>query len=149
MAKSLRMRVSRARVKIDRRTEVLKAVQKALEQTDVSSLDTLTRSTGATADEIREVIEQNADAFRPESRKAVEKLLAQEVTSKRLPAPGPTSGSQPHVIRANKQQPWFKAVKNPPNLGPLIHREPARDVEVLGEKMTKEDLRLMLKRVLS
>src|SRR5688572_2657113 len=141
------MQVSPPRVKIDRRTEVLKAVQRALEQADVSStsVEALEKATGATADEIRDVLEQNADAFRPEKRRAVERLLAQEVTGKR--SMGPVSGSQPHVIRAQKHEPWFKAVKDAPDLGPVIHDEPARDIEVLGEKITREDLRQMLKRV--
>ena len=95
---------------------------------------------GVPAAEIREVL----DAFGAEKRAPIEALLAQQVVRTLSPSTAEQSSSGRRVVdvRADKKQPWWSGL---PSVGTPVHPEPARDVEVQGERFSKDDVVTMLR----
>lgn len=130
-------------MKIDRSSQL----QRALEQIGrdparlEEALDQVMAQTGATAAELRALLAQG-DAFGGDQRRLLEGLLDRRLSRTVV---SPKEGARAHVLRAQKHKPWFGAVSQPPTLGPKLHPEPSRDIEVGGEKLAREELFRMLR----
>jgi hypothetical protein len=143
-------------MKIDaRRSHILKALEGlgggvggggAHGAIDPARLRELMKSTGASAAEVQSVLDEMGDRFAPDARRSVERFLAQEsfATPERTASGVVTGGKRIHDVRAQKHQPWWKGVVADPLPAPL-HPEPARDVEVHGERFTKDDVVSLLR----
>jgi hypothetical protein len=139
-------------MKVDaRRAQIQKALEDAVLKNgalknglDGAGLRELMEKTGASADEVRAVLEELGDRFTHAGRRAIERLLAQD--GAREPS-APTSAApaqRVHDVRAARLRPWWSAVRADP-LPPPLYPEPARDVEVNGERITKQDLADLLR----
>ena len=115
------------------RAQIWKALESGL---DAARLQELYRA-GATPADVRAVVDELAD---DEARSRAEKLLAVE-TPRTLEVS--TGGARAHDIRAQKKKPWWSGLDTPAP----IHEEPARDVEIHGERFTKDDVASMLRNI--
>lgn len=137
-------------MRIDKKAAVRQALmQMTPAGLSAEALSQLRAQTGASNDEIRAVVDELTAAGQfvagADERRALERLLSIE-DSRSFKAP-PTKGPKVVDIRAAKHRPWFAAVKDPPALGTPLFQEPARDVEILGERISKDELRAMLRRL--
>lgn len=125
-------------------------IQQALERgLDATRLRELIESTGATPADVREVLEALGDRFSGESRRSVERLLSQAGTHALTASPAGADaapGLRVHDLRARRHQPWWGAVQADP-LPRSLHPEPARDVEVHGERFSKDDVASLLRQL--
>lgn len=134
-------------MKIDRSTQL----QRALDQLGrdparlEERLDKVMAQTGATAAELRAALAQG-DRFGGDQRKALAALLDKRLHGQ-PPSPGASAaqGARAHVVRARKHKPWFGAIKDKPALGEVLFPEPPRDVELGGEKLTRDQLAELLR----
>jgi hypothetical protein len=130
-------------MKIEGRRQQIRA---ALEQgADAASLKKLMDTTGATAADVKSVLDELGDKFASDKRSTVEKLLGFTGETPTLTgAEGPASGRRVHDVRAEKKKPWWSGLANP---GAPIHPEPARDVDVHGERFSKDDVTSLLRSI--
>ena len=120
-------------------------IRTALEQgADAASLKKLMETTGATAAEVKSVLDELGDKFASDKRSAVEKLLGFSHETTLTGAEGPASGRRVHDVRAEKKKPWWSGLAN---TGTPLHPEPARDVDVHGEKFSKDAVTSMLRSI--
>ena len=130
-------------MKIDRSSQL----QRALEQIGRDParleevLDQVMAQTGATAAELRAAL-AHGDQFGNDQRAALETLLDRRLPRTVTP---PVEGARPPGVRAQKHKPRFGAVTDQPRLAPSLFPEPARDVEVGGQKLGKDELARMLR----
>lgn len=130
-------------MKLDRTSQL----QRALSQVGADparleeSLDRVLEQTGASAAELRVAL-ANGDVFAPDQRAALERVLDQRL-ARTVEAPG--QGARVHQVRAQRHKPWFKAMTGQPPLPPPLFPEPPRDVEVAGEKLTRDELARMVR----
>ncbi len=116
-----------------RREQIRRAIEQGL---DVGKLQDLMKTTGATPAEVKSVLDELGDRF--ERRSDVERLLAMPVAIE--PS---TGGRRVHQVRAEKRKPWWSGVADVP--GTPLHPEPPRDIEVHGERFSKDDVASMLR----
>ena len=108
---------------------------------DAKGLHSLLEGNEVSPAEIKEVLSELA----PEKRRAAEKLLAIEPSVFRRGIVETTvPGRRIHDVRAQKREPWWSGVHADP-LPALLHPEPSRDVDVHGERFTKDDVTSMLR----
>ena len=137
------MRLSRSTVKIERPRNLQKLLERSLETGDAGPLKAALAQTPPA--EVQSFL-STVDA---QKRRDVEKLLGTEALPaglRPLETGAVTGGRRVHDVRALKQQPWWGAVKADP-LPALLHPEPTKDVEVHGERFTKDDVASMLRSV--
>lgn len=134
-------------MKLDRSTQL----QRALEQLGrdptrlEERLDKVMTQTGATAAELRAALGKG-DRFGGDHRKALEALLDQRLRGPPAGAGASTAqGARAHVVRARKHKPWYGAVKGASTLGAVLFPEPPRDVELAGEKLSRDALAELLR----
>ena len=135
-------------MKIERPRHLQKLLERSLETGDAGPLEAALAQTPA-AD-----VQTFLSSVDAQKRKDIEKLLAKETVLRgdRLAVPGveddsagvATPGRRIHAVRARKHQPWWQAVKADPLPSP-IHPEPARDIEIRGERFSKDDVASMLR----
>lgn len=130
-------------MKIDRSTQL----QRALEQVGrdptrlEESLERVLEQTDATAGELRAALAQT-DGFAADHRVALEDLLDRRLSRTVEPS---APGVRAHNVRALKHKPWFLAVADKPTLPAPLFPEPHKDVEVAGQKLSREELTRMLR----
>lgn len=130
-------------MKIDRPSQLRRALEQVgndplrLEE----SLDRVLAQTGATEAELRAVLAQ-ADVFGADQRATLEALLDRR--SSNTVEQG-AHGVRPHAVRALKHKPWFLGVTDKPALPPPLFPAPPKDVEVAGQKLSKDELARMLR----
>ncbi len=126
------------------RPRLHKLLERSLETGDAAPLKAALQET--TAAEVESLL-SSVDASK---RRDIEKLLGASVQSSSVgQASAPanvTSGRSIVDVRAQKQNPWWKAVQAEP-LAAVIHPEPLRDVDVHGERFTKDDVASMLRSI--
>lgn len=144
-------------MKIDaRRAHIQQALQKSLEKgletglgkglekgLDATRLRQLIADTGATPAEVRDVLQSLGDAFGTESRKTAERLLSMESGRASSTAPSVEPGRRLHDVRALRSQPWWSGVEA--SLPAPLFPEPPRDVDVHGERFSKDDVASLLR----
>lgn len=116
----------------------LAQIRTALATQGPEAVRELMETAQATPAEIRSVLEEMGTKL-PD----IEKLLGRE-SPRTLDAPTPGLGQKAHDVRA-KKQPWWSGLPTPA----LLHPEPPRDVEVHGEKLSKDDVSSMLRSLAS
>lgn len=156
LAKVDRMRLSRSTVKIERPRHLL-AELPAEASTDTATTPALPLETllarsletgdagplqAALAQTPAAEVESFLSSVDGRRRRDVEKLLAQ-VTQRLVEAP---AGRRVHDVRASRQQPWWGAVKADPLPAPL-HLEPTKDIDVHGERFSKDDVASLLRTI--
>jgi hypothetical protein len=119
------------------RPRLQKLLERSLETGDAAPLKAALQET--TAAEVESFL-SSVDAGK---RRDIEKLLGAPVSSI---GTSPLTGKSVVDVRAQKQNPWWKAVQAQP-LPALIHPEPLRDVDVHGERFTKDDVASMLRSI--
>lgn len=124
-------------MKIERPRHLQKLLERSLETGDAGPLRAALQETPAVE------LESFLSSVDAPKRKDLEKLLGlgRDSTS-------PVTGGKSVVdVRAQKQNPWWKAVQADPAapLGAPIHPEPPRDIEVHGERFTKDDVASLLR----
>lgn len=133
-------------MKIERPTPRLqKLLERSLETGDSAPLKAALEETQQTAPSELETFLSSVDSAR---RKELERLLGMDA-DRPAPATGAGGGQRIHDVRAHRQNPWWKGVTPDPShpLASPIHPEPARDVEVHGEKFTKDDVASLLRSI--
>lgn len=132
-------------MKIDRTSQLQRALEQIgrdparLEET----LDQVLAQTGATAAELRAALAEG-DRFAGDQRAVLEALLDRK-SARTVALPG--EGARAHTIRAQKHKPWFGAIADKPALPVPLFPEPPRDVEIAGNKLTRDELALLLRGV--
>lgn len=123
------------------RPRLHKLLERSLETGDVAPLRAALEEAPAAE------VESFLSSVETSKRRQVEKLLvsAGSAGSTGVGAAG-VAGRSIVDVRAHKQNPWWKAVQADP-LPPAIHPEPLRDVEVHGERFTKDDVASMLRSI--
>ncbi|MCC7070491.1 MAG: hypothetical protein IT383_04155 [Deltaproteobacteria bacterium] len=130
-------------MKLDRSSQL----QRALSQVGADparleeSLDRVIEQTGASATELRDAL-AHTDQFAPDQRAALERVLDRRV-ARTVEAPG--QGARAHQVRAQQHKPWFKALADQPPLQTPLFPEPPRDIELAGEKLTRDELARLLR----
>jgi hypothetical protein len=95
---------------------------------------------GVSPAEVKEALDTfSAEELSAEQRSAIEKLLAQDLPHT---VEAPSGGKRLHDLRAEKRKPWWSGLAA---VGTPLHPEPTRDVEVHGERVTKDDLASLLR----
>ena len=117
------------------RPRLQKLLERSLETGDAAPLQAALQETPAAE------VESFLSSVDAAKRRDIEKLLGGQPMGQ-TSAPG--AGRSILDVRAQKQNPWWKAVQAPP-LGAPIHQEPLRDVDVHGERFTKDDVASMLR----
>lgn len=122
------------------RPRLQKLLERSLETGDAAPLKAALQETPAAE------VESFLSSVDATKRRDIEKLLGAPASSvgQAVPVAGPRSSVVD--VRAQKQNPWWKAVQAEP-LPPAIHPEPLRDVEVHGERFTKDDVASMLRSI--
>ena len=109
-------------------------IVKALEAGDAAALQKLAAEAPA---DVKAVL-----AERPEfDRSSVERLLGQEFART---VEAPVAGKKIHDVRSDKRKPWWSGLSA--STAP-IHPEPTRDVDVHGERFSKDDVQTMLRAI--
>jgi hypothetical protein len=138
-------------MKIDgRHARIAQALEKGLESGPLGAreLRAILEATGATPAEVQAVLDELGDRFTSEKRRGIERLLSQESlrTSEQTGSGLTVPGRRVHDLRASKQGPWWEGVAADP-LPPPLFPEPTRDIEVEGERFTKDDVLSLLRQV--
>lgn len=127
------------------RPRLHKLLERSLETGDAAPLQAALQETPAAE------VESFLSSVDASKRRDIEKLLGasaqQSGSVGQASAPASvTSGRSVVDVRAQKQNPWWKAVQADA-LPPVIHPEPLRDVDVHGERFTKDDVASLLRSI--